>query len=178
MKPDYFIKRLARILMEDRSVEGGISDLVRDMAALQRLMRSSSEFQNFCLSRQIDAQLRNSVTKDIFSAILSPVTMAVLELLIAENRMSQIPQLAGELERIRSREDRVSRVTIELASDPDEKGWKDIESRLAEKVGGTAEFTRRVNPALLGGVKVRINNLVIDGSVSTQIDHIRQLLNK
>jgi F-type H+-transporting ATPase subunit b len=49
-----------------------------------------------------------------------------------------------------------------------------IRSRFVQKMGGAATVVFRVDPAILGGLIVRVGDQVIDGSVSGQLEDLKQ----
>ena len=68
------------------------------------------------------------------------------------------------------------RAKIESAKPLDEKAEDDILARLKRKYGQdlTAEFS--VNPALLGGIRVRVGSDVWDGTVRSRLELLQQQL--
>ena len=65
-------------------------------------------------------------------------------------------------------------ITSALPLTPDEQGI--IKKDILAKIGGQATVTFRVDPAILGGLVVRVGDKVLDGSVSGQLESLRQSL--
>ncbi len=61
---------------------------------------------------------------------------------------------------------------LPLTSEEQEAVKKDVLSKL----GGTASVTFRVDPAILGGLVVRVGDRVVDGSVAGQLQGLRQAM--
>lgn len=61
---------------------------------------------------------------------------------------------------------------LPLTSQEQEAVKKDVLSKL----GGTASVTFRVDPAILGGLVVRVGDRVVDGSVAGQLQGLRQAM--
>jgi F-type H+-transporting ATPase subunit delta len=64
------------------------------------------------------------------------------------------------------------RVIIESAADLDQASRDRIVSGIAVKYGVDLTFEFRTNPALLGGLKIRVGNDVFDGSVQGRLDRL------
>jgi F-type H+-transporting ATPase subunit delta len=64
------------------------------------------------------------------------------------------------------------RVIIESAADLDQASRDRIVSGIAIKYGADLSFEFRTNPALLGGLKIRVGNDVFDGSVQGRLDRL------
>lgn len=65
-------------------------------------------------------------------------------------------------------------VVVESATDLDTASRERVSSGLASKYGSDLTYEYRVNPALLGGLKVRVGNDVFDGSVKGRLDRLSQ----
>jgi F-type H+-transporting ATPase subunit b len=57
-----------------------------------------------------------------------------------------------------------------------EKEQASIRGDLQKKIGPQAEVAFRVDPAILGGLKVRVGDRVIDGTVAGRLDGLRQAM--
>lgn len=64
------------------------------------------------------------------------------------------------------------RVIVESAADLDQASRDRIVSGIAIKYGADLAFEFRTNPALLGGLKIRVGNDVFDGSVQGRLDRL------
>jgi ATP synthase F1 delta subunit len=65
-------------------------------------------------------------------------------------------------------------ITSALPLTSDEQGI--IKNDILVKIGSQATVTFRVDPSILGGLVVRVGDKVLDGSVSGQLESLRQSL--
>lgn len=65
-------------------------------------------------------------------------------------------------------------VVVESATDLDNASRERVSAGLASKYGSDLTYEFRVNPELLGGLKVRVGNDVFDGSVKGRLDRLSQ----
>ena len=63
---------------------------------------------------------------------------------------------------------------IALPADLEEK----LGARLNDVTGKTVVMEKRVDPAVIGGVKVTLGDKVLDGTVRTNLDLLRKTLEK
>lgn len=66
-------------------------------------------------------------------------------------------------------------VVVESATDLDTASRERVSAGLAAKYGSDLTYEFRVNPILLGGLKVRVGNDVFDGSVKGRLDRLSQV---
>ncbi len=95
---------------------------------------------------------------------------------IIKNKPRQYMQLLENYQRLLRLETDQRRVRIESATQLDEAAGKQIVADLQKRYGHglTAEFS--VNPALLGGVRIRVGSDVWDSSVRNRLERLQQIL--
>ncbi len=77
-----------------------------------------------------------------------------------------------ELQRLPSLEMERRQVTVESAGTLDDASRERVQSSLKQNYGEDLTFEFRVNPDLLGGMRVRVGNDVWDGSVKSRLDRL------
>jgi F-type H+-transporting ATPase subunit delta len=100
---------------------------------------------------------------------------SLVQSIIAQKPRSYL-QLLENYQRLLRLEVDKRRATIESASDLDSEAGRQIVAGLQRKYGPglTTEFV--VNPALLGGVRVRVGSDVWDSSVRNRLERLQQQL--
>ncbi len=77
-----------------------------------------------------------------------------------------------EMKRLTRLEMERRQVTVESAEALDEASRDRVQSSLTENYGDDLSFEFKVNPDLLGGMRVRVGNDVWDGSVKSRLDRL------
>ena len=65
-------------------------------------------------------------------------------------------------------------VVITSAVELDEQTVERIRTQVGEQTGRTIELTTAVDPDVLGGLVLRVGNSVLDASIRTRLDTLRQ----
>jgi F-type H+-transporting ATPase subunit delta len=93
---------------------------------------------------------------------------------IIKNKPRNYVQLLENYQRLLRLEADKRRARIESATELDEVAGQQIVNDLEKRYGGslTTEFV--VNPALLGGVRIRVGSDVWDSSVRNRLEHLQQ----
>lgn len=102
-----------------------------------------------------------------------------LRLLADNRRLDMVFAIAREYAALYRREKGIYKVEVVSAaplSDSDEKRLKDLINKNLQ--GGTMEYSSRVNPDLIGGFTVTIDNRKLDASVSNEFKQLRVSLLK
>ena len=60
------------------------------------------------------------------------------------------------------------------AVDLDDATVKSIGERIGEQTGQRVELTSKVDPAILGGIVLRVGNSILDASIKHRLDQLRK----
>ncbi len=69
-----------------------------------------------------------------------------------------------------------SRAEITFGENPSELDLNKIREGLEKLTGGEVEIEVKIDPNILGGIVVKVEDRVFDGSIKTQLDRIREIL--
>lgn len=97
-------------------------------------------------------------------------------LLASKNQMHLLSQVVSEFDHLAAKggAGKTVQVTTFVDLTPDEKAK--LEAKVRQQYGTDLGFEYRLDPAILGGVVVRIGDVVIDGSVSGKLAAMKQKL--
>jgi F-type H+-transporting ATPase subunit delta len=107
---------------------------------------------------------------------LRPETQNLLRLLIEHRRTSEMPAVRREFERMADEAAGIVNVALTTAIELDEAEKRRYEKALADRLGKKVRMEYRRDPGLVAGATVQIGDRLIDGSVRTQLDRLRQQL--
>jgi F-type H+-transporting ATPase subunit delta len=92
---------------------------------------------------------------------------------LAENRrLAYLPEIAALFDEMKDEAEKVIDVTVTSAAPLDEGQRKTLTGALERKLKRTVRMKCHTDPALIGGAVLRAGDLVIDGSLRTQLNRI------
>jgi F-type H+-transporting ATPase subunit delta len=97
-----------------------------------------------------------------------------LELLAERHRMPALFRIKREFDALWADEHKLLPVTVTSAVELDEGLAEDIAKRIQEQTGRTVELSSNVNPEVLGGLMVRVGNMVLDDTVRNKLERLRK----
>jgi F-type H+-transporting ATPase subunit delta len=101
-----------------------------------------------------------------------------LTLLIEKNRVGHLQDIRDYYYRLIDEHSNVARAKVSAASHLDESAIAEISQSLEKIVGKKIIVDFETDPELIGGVVARIGDLVLDGSVKTQLYNIKETLKR
>jgi F-type H+-transporting ATPase subunit delta len=107
---------------------------------------------------------------------LPPVLAKLIQLIADRDRLVLLPEVARAYRERLHEHQKVVRgeVITAIALPPDR--LRTLERGLAQATGRTVVLEARVDPSIVGGVITRIGSTVYDGSITTQLERMKQTL--
>ena len=144
---------------------GDFAAAVSDVPELRAVLRNP----------QIDPRSKARVLEDLLGD--SDELVRNFLLLAAEKgRIGEIEEIAREFERLIAREERRLEVELTTAYELSDEDASQIVRQIEQASGRTVEATRRVDPALIGGLVLQAGSLRVDASVRGRLERLRREL--
>ena len=109
---------------------------------------------------------------DVCSGHLNGDMTNLVKLLVRNDRVSALPEIAKAYAERRAEAEKVVEATMTTAATIDEAQQKQFTSALETKLGRTVNLDFDVDEALIGGAVIRAGDWVIDGSVKAQLEQL------
>ena len=101
-----------------------------------------------------------------------------LELLAERHRLPLLPRVRRQFDAKWAEEHRLLPVSVTSAVELDESLVADIGRRIQDQTGRSVELSSNVDPEVLGGLVVRVGNMVLDASVRNRLEQLRKQVAK
>lgn len=163
----------AEALFEAGKDKGKLDSLQSQLAQFVDAVDRDQELQVFLFSPYLSsADKREGLSRAISGA--EPELMNFLELLIEKHRMPEIFRIRRELDELWKKENRRLDVTVVSAVELDEAVVKKIGEEVERQTGEAVELSSRVDDGILGGIVLRVGNMVLDASIRSRLEKLRK----
>lgn len=170
-------KRYARALMELAQEEGQIDQVQAELHTFLETMNGSSELHLVLTSPSFLADQRLAVLKQVLDRLeCGSLTRRFLLLLTERKRMNALPDVVREFSNHYDELRGHVRVNVTSAQALTQEQEQKLIEQLEQATGRKAVVTRQVDTHLIGGIVTRVNDLLIDGSIATQLKRMRSAL--
>ena len=170
--------RYARALFDVASKEGDIQQAGRDLNAFATLVAGNEMLFRTLTNPAIPIQNKRAVVDQVLKhdGALSPIVSKLLLMLAERDRLGLLPDLAGAYETRLMEHARVVRAQLTTAVELPPDRVATLRQGLAQATGRDVQLETRVDPSIIGGAVARIGSTVYDGSVTTQLQKVKERL--
>lgn len=167
------LRRISRsVLAVARQME--VTDsLVANLGRLEKLFREVRALRHFMVTRHIATEEKLKVLKKVFGDQVTPLEYEVLRLLLDEQMGAYLPELSRAIARLAAADEGLAGLTVTSAEPLSEGDLSAYGKRLEEALGRPVQVTGQTDPALLGGIKLRFGNTLVDGSIARRLELMR-----
>ncbi len=171
-------RRYAGALVELAEEQGCLDPVTTDLSGFERLLASSPPLREALTSPGFTGDEQTAVMRAVLgTGELHPIARNFLLLVAANGRMDSF---AAILEAIKERYDDLrGRVRAEVvsASPLDEATLATLSEQIKALTGkDEVQIETRVDPELIGGIVTRVGDRILDGSLRTRLEHLKNSL--
>lgn len=169
-------RRYAKSLFDLAVERGDIDGFDHDAEVILDLFGRIDDFVLLITNPIIPSIEKCALVEKVFKGEIKDDFIAFFDLTFRKGRSSEI---CGILEEFRSmvREfRRITRAEIIAAVEMTQTQVDGIKSKLSAKLGKTVEADVTVDPSVIGGVRIMVDGVVIDGTIRRQIDTMKKQL--
>ena len=170
---------LWEIAMEKEAASpGAAEEFIAELDALTTILEKEPKFDALIAHPGISKTDKLDVVKKVFEGRISPEFYEFLHLLVDKGRYRELPEILEYLITMKKEWLKIGVTYVTTAVSLSEEQKKQIEQRVLE----TTQYERLemhydVDEDLIGGMKIRIGDRVVDSSVKRKLEDLtRQLL--
>ena len=178
-KSDALAQVYARSLFELAEARGGrevIEEVTAEIEEILEIARGDAKFAEFLSSRVLATEARAASLKKIFEGRVSPLTLNFLLTLNQKGRLEHLPAIGAALDELA--QEKFGRVEVDVFTaapiGPDEV--RTIRERLGAVLRKEVVVHPYTDASLIGGMRLRVGDQLIDGSVATRLAKLRDRL--
>jgi F-type H+-transporting ATPase subunit delta len=170
--------RYARALFDVARKEGDIDQAGRDLAAFAQLVAGHELLPRVLANPAIPAARKRAVVEQLLAraGAVSPIVSKLLLLLADRDRLAILPEIAAAYADQLMAHARVVRAEVVTAIGLPADRVDALRQGLARATGREVQLEARVDPSIIGGAITRIGSTVYDGSVTRQLEKMKDAL--
>jgi len=156
-----------------------LSPIYEEVQLLQAILMENPDLVQFLNHPQIIKEEKLQVVRNIFQEKVSGDVLGFLETVIEKGRQKELTKIfdyfVGRVKEYK----KIGIVTVTSATALSDAQKEKVEAKILETTAfASLETSYTVDPAILGGLVIRIGDRVVDSSIKTRLSEIRRDLLK
>ena len=162
---------LFSLAKESRSIEAVAADLKK----FSDLVAANPDLDLLIKSPVFSAEDQTRALSKVLEAVgIGGLAAKFLQLVASKRRLFAIKTMIAGFHKLDDADRGVSRAVVTVAEPLSEAHLEALQQALRDVTGGKAvELDLKVDPAILGGLVVRLGSRMVDGSLKTKLNSIR-----
>ncbi|HET9104419.1 MAG TPA: ATP synthase F1 subunit delta [Solirubrobacteraceae bacterium] len=163
----------ARALFEVATEQDEIDTVRDEISAFAEAMHANRDLAVFFFSPYFSVEEKKAgLAKAVTGA--SPALANFLQALIERHRMPAIFRIAAEYQSLWAQARRLLPVKVTTAIELEDRVVTELGERIGKQVDREVEVSSEVDPEILGGVVLRVGNVILDASIRNQLESLRK----
>lgn len=170
-------RRYARALLELGMQEGRHEQYGHELDGVVRALDESREARSVLENPGYTPPQRHSAVEALAAALkLSPMVVSFLRLLVDRQRTAALADIVRAYRALLDKEQGRVRATITSAQELSEDELSRVREAIARMTGRNIVLETKTDPSLIGGVVAQVGATMLDGSLRTQLEKMREQL--
>ena len=171
-------KPYASALFEIAQEQGKEQAYLDELRNLEQIWKSNADFA-LALSHPKSAKAeKREWLRQVFASGVDPVVLNFLYVLNEHGIAAHVPEIADEYADLYRKSEQIEEVHVQSATALSEAQIEALSKMLKEKLNKNVELTVDVDPDLIAGLKVKAKDIVLDNTVKTRLDNLKEKLNE
>ncbi len=168
-------RRYVQPLFEVAREKGILDKVVSELKELNAALGDGSDLKVILSDPSISSQSRIAVIEEIFSGF-SESSLNFIRLVIEKNRSFILEIAYSIFKKIKDEAEGLLSGMVESAVPLDDQTSNKLRLQLEGSFGHKVDIEYRTNPEILGGLRIRVGNTVLDGSITGKLDSLKNVL--
>jgi len=172
-------ERYAQALFDLASEQNQLSAVEADLKSLKTALAESRDLRLLVASPKFSSEQKGAALSAIARrARLQATTVKFLGLLAANGRASVLPSVITSFQALAAKARGAVSAQVTTALPLSAAQAKGVAAALRQALGKDPEIETRVDPAILGGIKVQVGSRLFDASLKSKLDSLKFALKR
>ncbi len=171
--------RYAQALFDLANDQGRVAQVEADLKAFKRMRADSADLRTLLSSPAYGADTKLKALQAVAAAAgFDPMTRKFMGLMAANRRASSLVSAITAFEALSAAQRGVVAAEVTTAVALTAAQEAGLKAALRQALGKDPEMETRVDPTILGGLKVRVGSRLYDSSLRSKLDSLRFALKR
>lgn len=168
--------RYGEALLQLAEEAGQLEEVAGEVREVEALIQQQPDLERLLSSRILSMSQREEALKNVFGGRINKTFLDFMRVVNNKERLDQLPAILRQFLKLLDERRGIIEVDVFIAARLDDGKAKDVAARIGQALGREVVLHQYVDPELIGGLKIRVGDQLIDGSVATQLKRMKEKL--
>lgn len=173
MKNPRLSNRYAKALFDFAQEKGQIEEVNRDLALIKETLKGNGEMQAVLNSPVIPPAKKHTLFASVFQSMISETTFLFLDVIIRKKREPALATICDEFVKFYNDFHHIKTVKLTSAMPLSADLVENIRAMLAEQTKQTILIEQIVQPDIIGGFRLKMDDNYLDASIIAKLNRLR-----
>jgi F-type H+-transporting ATPase subunit delta len=175
---EFLDRRYALALYRVAEEKGKVDQFLDDLKMVVGLISQDENLKTLIEHPSISTSNKKSFLEKIFKGKIEEDVLSFIKLLLEKGRILEIGSMLKQMEAIYLEKHNTSIAEVKTVIPMLEEEKSELVNNLQKKFKRTIILKEELDPGILGGIFVKIENEVIDGTVKSKIEEMKKIMLK
>lgn len=174
MKNSKAARKYNLALYETAIERNSVEAVKKDLIDIGKSIANSKELANFLATPVLSVEKKAGAIKALFYGRVNELTYRFLEFLCEKQRINFLANFIDDFMNLVDLKQNIVPVSVKTAVEISEKDKVSLSEKLKVFAGANVTATFTVDPSIRGGFIAKINDRIIDASISRQLELLKE----
>ena len=170
------IKKYSQALYKVAVKEDDINQISNRLHNIKSILKSVPELNQLLITRRVQMEDKMIMLKKILGDIISDIEMDLMVLLMENGHMMLFGEVIKRFDYLLDKNSQVIKIRITSSAILSDDEVQRISSIIENNIQKEVEVEMETDESIIGGIKLRVGNTLIDGSIYSHLQKMRDTL--
>ncbi|MDZ4723747.1 MAG: ATP synthase F1 subunit delta [candidate division Zixibacteria bacterium] len=157
----------------------GLIDAAQDqLTSLRQMLATDRTLLDFLAAPQVPDDKKLNLVRTVFAPRIERLFVEFIVVLVEKHRVNFLPEILDEFDRLVKEQKGILKVTVVTAIPLKSSEEQSLTERLVGMTKLKIDLTKKIDPAIVGGMILFMRGEIIDGSVRHGLNMLEEQLEK
>jgi len=164
----------AKALFDIGTANGSLGEIYDDLRGVQAVAEAGTQEGRFFGSPKLRRRDKKRILDEIFASRIGRPVLGLLHVLVDKRREMVLDNIIDEFAKYRDEHEGRVHARVTTAQTLPDAERERLVAALARTTGKTVELHEKIDPAVIGGIRVNLGDYVLDGTVRRRLNELRR----
>ena len=169
-------KKYARALYNVAVQQEDVKEASNRINYITNVIKAVPEFSQLLQTHRVSTENKINILKNVLKDNVSSLEIELISDILEHNNILILSDIAKHFEYLVETDSNLVNMTITSATELSAEEVEHIQSNIESQLNKKVDVHTEIDKSLIGGVRLRVGNIVIDNTISRRLDMLKSTL--